>query len=492
VAGGPIAPVTIPFTASVFVGAPVLLLAALGVRRTRATRWLAVAAVVLLWAAMGDALGAGALLAQVPVWNRFRYAEKLVGPLSLLVAVLAAAGADRLAGEAPRWLRPIAGVLAGLAVVAAALLWAMPDRVEALLRLGRAGAAASPARRQLLTGLLHLSGNLAALLALLALHRRWSKSGVFAQVAATLLVGATLGAAVPFALRAGDRAAWRRPAAAEAGAHVRVATPVAPMVSPRGPGALDALTAARSALGMPPLGAPAGVENVDVYVGLYPRRHEYLYAALGGERWRAYRRWGVTHVAVPTGVTERDPVARDAVEGGRRVEGTPPGVELYEVPHRPWVSFASAAVGLPSQRESLLRTIELARAGDPTVVVEAASAPPVAPGRILSEARGVDWLRIDAEAEGDALLVINDAYWPGWQAEIDGRRVDVLPADVLVRAVAWPAGRHRLEMRYAPPEVELGVAVSSIGLACLLGAVLMGTRRRVAPPEDSVTPAARR
>ena len=39
---------------------------------------------------------------------------------------------------------------------------------------------------------------------------------------------------------------------------------------------------------------------------------------------------------------------------------------------------------------------------------------------------------------------------PGWIAEIDGKRVPILRADVLFRGVEVPAGRHRVVFRFVP------------------------------------------
>ena len=82
--------------------------------------------------------------------------------------------------------------------------------------------------------------------------------------------------------------------------------------------------------------------------------------------------------------------------------------------------------------------------------------------------RGLESLRVEAETAGDATLLIADAWWPGWEATIDGARASILPADVVLRAVPWPAGRHVLEMRYRPPEVAAGLLASALGLGLLL------------------------
>jgi uncharacterized membrane protein YfhO len=48
------------------------------------------------------------------------------------------------------------------------------------------------------------------------------------------------------------------------------------------------------------------------------------------------------------------------------------------------------------------------------------------------------------------VLVLHDTYYPGWIAEVDGRSVPILRADVLFRGVELDAGRHRVVFRFAP------------------------------------------
>jgi hypothetical protein len=147
-----------------------------------------------------------------------------------------------------------------------------------------------------------------------------------------------------------------------------------------------------------------------------------------------------------------------------------------------------------SPAQALHLAVAAVGAGSGEVAVEAPEAPPTAPGRVLSVARGREAVAIEAEAAGPALLVVNDAWWPGWMAEVDGAPAPILPADGLVRAVPFPAGRHRLVMRYQPPEVGAGLAVSALGLALLvgLGAWEERARRRGGGPRPCAAPLAAR
>jgi hypothetical protein len=47
----------------------------------------------------------------------------------------------------------------------------------------------------------------------------------------------------------------------------------------------------------------------------------------------------------------------------------------------------------------------------------------------------------------------------------------------LLRGVALPAGRHRVEMRYAAPQARVGAIISALTLAGLAGLAFAARRR---------------
>ncbi len=83
-------------------------------------------------------------------------------------------------------------------------------------------------------------------------------------------------------------------------------------------------------------------------------------------------------------------------------------------------------------------------------------------------------VRTDAEREG--WLVLSDRFYPGWQAFVDGERTHIYKANVMVRAVKVPAGRHRVDFHFRPRSVYLGAAISIpawIGLAFVFVFIFM-------------------
>ena len=86
-----------------------------------------------------------------------------------------------------------------------------------------------------------------------------------------------------------------------------------------------------------------------------------------------------------------------------------------------------------------------------------------------------DRLRLRTESDAPGLLVLSEGYDPGWRAEVDGKSAPVLVANHALRAVPLPAGAHTVELRYEPPGLRLGLAITLIGYA-LLAALLCGRR----------------
>lgn len=80
-------------------------------------------------------------------------------------------------------------------------------------------------------------------------------------------------------------------------------------------------------------------------------------------------------------------------------------------------------------------------------------------------------LRVNAEKE--ALLVLNDAYYPGWNAFVDGKKVHVYRVNGLFRGVFLRRGDHVVTFAYQPLSFRLGLLGTFIGLLFIIGGFLM-------------------
>jgi hypothetical protein len=173
-------------------------------------------------------------------------------------------------------------------------------------------------------------------------------------------------------------------------------------------------------------------------------------------------------------------VARVASAGGVKVlEDFEWGFIGWKVPHRPWATFAEQVILVPVEKEALDAFVGILARGESTVVLEGAPPPKsLGAGQVIDVFRGSNRVRIEATSPNDGILVVNDSYWPGWRARIDGKEVPIWRADFLVRAVPWPSGRHVLEMNYDPQEVRIGWFVSGSGCLALITLLMMDWRRR--------------
>jgi hypothetical protein len=472
------APLSPRFAESVYLGAPLLVAAAFALRsRSRTSLLLGAGAALLLWLALGDLLGARQLLDGIPVWSRFRYPEKLMAPLTLCLCALGALGLEGLGAE--RLPRPWGRVLTGCAVAAGATLVALhaaPAATRAL-SLGLLGDAGPFYRATLAAGLPHLAVSLAAIVAVDRLA-----PGRGRALALGVVVALAPAAAVGYGAHLGDPDV-RRPTTplrlgepAPAPRIVHAGEVILPAGDGRG--AVDGFARVDALLLGDAIPVAHRVDTLEPYGAFEPLRVARLVRSFGGEYAVALRRFGLTHVVVQLPPADG---AAAAVRGGELVQrDEAAGLELWAVPHRPWAFFAERASAAPSPDAARGEVLDLvARGDDRTVVVEAPASPPTAPGRVIGIARDTRTVEIEAESDGPALLVVQDAYWPGWRASVDGAPVEILAADALVRAVRWPPGRHRLAMTYDPPELRTGLALSAAGagLALLLAALALRRRR---------------
>jgi hypothetical protein len=157
--------------------------------------------------------------------------------------------------------------------------------------------------------------------------------------------------------------------------------------------------------------------------------------------------------------------------------------DFYENPGalpRAWV--VNNAVVMESKEE---RLAVLAKGPwDPrrTVILESIpnTPPPVTTEKLAGTAkvlaRRPGLTMIESENEADAYLVLSEAWYPGWEAEVDGVPVAVLPANHLIQTIRLSAGKHLVRFEYHSRFLGPGILVAV--LAGLVPVVLLVHRHR--------------
>jgi hypothetical protein len=465
---------------------------------------LAIAATV---ACLGRYAGLAILVEALPLLRLFRYPSKLFFLVHCSVALLATLGLDALrrGGAFPWRLTAIAAAALG-APLALAPWWvshwrgirdwftagffpaeyAWPRRLEALGRLLDDAA---------LGGLVALCvAGLAALVLTRRLDARLATPAVAGLLAADLLrAGAGLNPMVDasFFRLSRPMSAWAERFRTQA-ARVFTCEPEfqAPFLRvrrelPRGPDAWTFAALAETFTPLHNMGAGVATALSRDRTMLVPVERTLPATQIGcGEPAAildALRRAGVSHVLSVT------PLASPAL----RLLATeaPPSIAPLRVlvyalegplPLRDVARRVRRAVG-PRAAEDLARTPGFQAEGGVAVEGDVGDLDG-ASGRILSALESSERLELGVEASRPTLLVVRDAFAPGWSATVDERSVPMLRADGRHRAVAIPSGRSRVVLEYHPPRQWAGLA-SSLGAAVMLAGLWLGGRARpMAPP----------
>ena len=85
---------------------------------------------------------------------------------------------------------------------------------------------------------------------------------------------------------------------------------------------------------------------------------------------------------------------------------------------------------------------------------------------------------VEVDAEDDGVLLLTDAYYPGWTATVDGEGAEIFPAYYLFRGVLISAGRHEVVFEYTPNTLRIGLALSLGAMAFVNVLGIWAIRRR--------------
>jgi hypothetical protein len=79
---------------------------------------------------------------------------------------------------------------------------------------------------------------------------------------------------------------------------------------------------------------------------------------------------------------------------------------------------------------------------------------------------------VEASTPRNALLVLGEKYYKGWQAMLDGKRAEIVPVNHVLRGVYLTPGEHKVEFRFDPLPFRVGKYLTLASLVLFTGMLL--------------------
>ncbi len=86
-------------------------------------------------------------------------------------------------------------------------------------------------------------------------------------------------------------------------------------------------------------------------------------------------------------------------------------------------------------------------------------------GKVEIVKYGPNQVILKSSAAQEAFLYATDTFYPGWRAYVDGKRVEIMRANLAFRAVKVPSGEHTVLFRYVPVSFYAGLVLTIAGIA---------------------------
>jgi hypothetical protein len=154
----------------------------------------------------------------------------------------------------------------------------------------------------------------------------------------------------------------------------------------------------------------------------------------------------------------------------------PAGLAVFENPRAlPRAYRVAAAVPEPGDLRVALhaltssafdpRRVAMLDAAPDALVRAARPGPPRSPPPVEILAYTPERVQLRSRDDLPGLVVLTDAFHPGWEARVDGEPAPLLRANLAFRGVPVPAGSHEVELRYRPATFRRAAALSLALLA---------------------------
>ena len=458
-----------PWALSIYLGVVCFVLAATGAFRARPARWMLVIAALFAWMAMGTNGGFWELAIRIPMLRSFRYWEKLAIWTTLFVAMASSFGIDAVGDDRhlARRLAVLAGTASAISFFVVASLALAPDIASRIVERGNDHALAEALVSNLFKGFLHVA--FACMLFGLvsySISRNWHPRASGAALVLVLIVDVALASRAAYYLS--DNLHWSPPPLASALNHEdglqRMIVPFGPQLN-RWP-TLDTFERMNRWWAHTleaPWNVPSRVGNFRLYEGMIQDRMYRYQLATNFTPLIGSGIWGVSSAIVPD-----DPgsAAQVKVPPPYHVLGVDAGLPAYavEIPHRPRAYLAKKLME-NDEEGALMFALNPDAISSGFVVLESSIpahyVPPSGDAKIIQDEP--ERTALVTRSDRLALLVLNDAYAPGWTASVDGHGAGILPANYLARGVWVNAGTHNVVFEYHTPLLREGWGLFTAG-----------------------------
>jgi Bacterial membrane protein YfhO len=176
-----------------------------------------------------------------------------------------------------------------------------------------------------------------------------------------------------------------------------------------------------------------------------------------------------TGVALCTGDSGDAAVSVYGADGAQVYEGAVFVFERFSPLPRAYVAYASEAI--PDDAVATERLLDEAFDLRNVVVAPDALGFPATPALPATRAQVTtlenERVVVKAAAKQQGILVLNDAFHPGWRVTVDGEPAQILRVNQIMRGVILPPGEHEVEFRFAPRSLAIGAGMTALGLLIL-------------------------
>jgi hypothetical protein len=154
-------------------------------------------------------------------------------------------------------------------------------------------------------------------------------------------------------------------------------------------------------------------------------------------------------------------------------------IDFQEGPHYPRYYFSDQIVTI-RDREDFGKQLSNSKFSDRVAFVARPSFVP-ASGVIHNIRETANTAALDVESAGQGFLVMSVTPHKYWTIRVDGSRVPAIVTNIGYQGIIVTPGRHRVEMEYRNELVRVGMLISLITAAVLIGIIVVYRHTPVAP-----------